>query len=191
LFILLFKTNFAHVPSAREIFESATSSFIASEATCPKCGANGWSVEHDSYARNLIDFDSKSGVIESLVSARRLKCTSCGGTHALLPDSVVPRRSYGIVFILKALKAYFFSHAVTKVCKKYRISSSTLYEWRDRYLSHEALDLGALVEDALLQGSRWMRDADDICRAGHTHDFFSRFGFPFLGCRIATNINSS
>ena len=37
----------------------------------------------------------------------RVKCTSCGRTHALLPEMLIPYSSYSLRFVLTVLEAYF------------------------------------------------------------------------------------
>jgi hypothetical protein len=134
---------------------------------------------HEAYSRYLIDY-CNGAVAEHTVQIDCAMCEGCGHMHAALPDVLVPHKSYCILFILMALKEYFHTRAATAICKKYGMAVSTLYAWRDRYLTHASLDLGAAVEAALLEGSRWLASAADICRAGAPHGFFGRFGFSFL-----------
>jgi len=180
LFTILYKIDFKHVPSGIELFNAISSQFRRGSAKCPSCGARGFMKRHASYNRSLVDYHG--GVQDYIVSVKRSACTSCEHTHAELPDAIVPYKSYCIIFILMALKEYFHTRAATAVCAKYKIAPSTLYAWRDRYLTHASLDLGAVVEAALLARSRWLSDAHDICRSGAPHDYFSRFGLSFLQC---------
>jgi len=145
--------------------------------------------EHDIYTRYLIDYDD--GAVDHNVTIKRVLCNVCETTHAVLADVIVPYKSYCIVFILRVLKEYFHTRAVTAICRKYGIASSTLYAWRDRYLSHAALDLGAIVEAALQSGARWLTNAHDICRTGAPHNFYGRFGFSFLQYKEATYFSSA
>ena len=192
LFTILYKTDFKQVPSAIELFHKTTIQFKSERAKCPPpCRTRGRMKRHDSYKRNLVDYDK--AVQEYTVDIERSKCESCGCTHAALPDVLVPYKTYSIIFILILLKEYFHTRAATGVCKKYGIAVSTLYAWRDRYLTHASLDLGAIVEEALLSRSRWLADAVDICRSDAIYDFFRRFGFSFMqyAAKAETTIFSS
>ena len=180
LFTILYKTDFKKVPSGIELFHEMTRRFKPEMPQCPSpCKAGGQMKGHDQYNRCLVDYDN--GVVEHTVEVERAKCTSCGRTHAVLPDVLVPHRSYCIIFILIVLKEYFHTRAATAICKKFGIAVSTLYAWRDRYLLHSSLELGAIVEQALLGSDvHWFTGAHDICRSSAIHNFFTRFGFSFL-----------
>jgi hypothetical protein len=179
LFTVLNKINFQHVPSGMEIFNVSISQQRITGLKCPQpCKTRGHMKSHDHYCRRLIDYDK--AVLDHIVEIERAKCGACGDTHAALPDVLVPYKTYSIIFILKAIKEYFHTRAATHICKKYGIAISTLYAWRDRYLAHTSLELGAIVECALLEGARRLEHASDICTTGATHDFYERFGFSLL-----------
>lgn len=58
----------------------------------------------------------------------RVKCDSCGHTHAVLPEMLIPYSSYSIRFVLTVLKDYFLhAHTVEKICEMYQIAHSTFY----------------------------------------------------------------
>jgi hypothetical protein len=89
------------------------------------------------------------------------------------------------------LKEYFHTRLTTTICNKYNIAVSTLYAWRDRYLSHVSIDLGAVVEAALLKKPDFLSkaallektiwfSAAHICKKDAIRDFFYRFGFSFM-----------
>lgn len=112
---------------------------------CPNCGAKEplWSF-HDTYSRFLISYENKTVVTEA-IEIPRLLCSSCNCTHAILPEILVPYKSYGLLFILTVLKEYFFRHrTVTAICEKYQISVSTLYRWKKLFLLHKQLWLGVV-----------------------------------------------
>jgi len=191
LFTILFKTDFKQVPRGIELFRTVSSQFRVSRLKCPApCKTQGQMDSHDRYERHLVEYDN--GVVDHIVEVDRVKCTSCGHTHAILPDILVPYKSYCIIFILMVLKEYFHTRTATAISKKYGIAVSTLYAWRDRYLTHASLDLGAIVEAALLRSNtRWLMGANDICRADATQDFFGRFGFSFLQYVKTTGYSSA
>ena len=102
--------------------------FNPCEFSCPVCRAKhpGWK-RHDDYGRYIISFENGKSIVYH-VEIIRYECSSCGHTHALLPEFLVPYRSYSIFFILSVLKEYFSkSLTILKICEKYDISVSTLY----------------------------------------------------------------
>ncbi|WP_276624136.1 DUF6431 domain-containing protein [Syntrophomonas wolfei] len=57
-------------------------------------------------------------------------CKSCGHTHAILPEVIIPYRSYSILFILTVLRDYYTrSDDIWEIGDKYQIAVSTLYLW--------------------------------------------------------------
>ena len=189
LFTVLYKTNFSKVPSGIELFNSVVALFKLTSAPCAKCGTHGSLEWHNGYKRYNVEYDGD--VIEHIVWVKRVICKVCKRTHAILPDILVPYNSYNIIFILRVLKEYFHTRAVTAISNKYRISASTLYAWRDRYLVHATLDLGVIVEAALISSSHWLSNAFNICRTNATHDFYRRFGFSFLEYKKTARFSSA
>ena len=75
----------------------------------------------------------------------RVKCASCGHTHALLPEMLIPYSSYSLRFVLTVLEAYFLhAHTVEEICETYQIAHSTLYVFRSLFFFHKRLILGVL-----------------------------------------------
>lgn len=185
LFTILYKTDFKHVPSGIELFHEIMRQYKPGQTQCPPpCKTCGHMKPHSGYIRHLVDYDG--GVQDHIVRIERTKCLPCSQTHAVIPDVLTPRKTYCIIFILIVLKEYFHTRAATAICKKYGMAVSTLYVWRDRYLIHAALDLGTVVEKALLTCTHWLEGATDICRSGAPRDFHGRFGFSFLQYTKAT-----
>jgi hypothetical protein len=175
----MYKIDFKHIPSGIELFHELARQMKIGLAQCPQpCKTSGHMTRHDAYTRHLVDYDK--GVRDYIVEIECAKCDACERVHAMLADVLVPHKTYCLIFILIVLKEYFHTRKATGICKKYGIAKSTLYAWRDRYLTHAALDLGAGVEAALLDRSHWLENAPDICRAYAPSDFFGRFGFSFL-----------
>lgn len=53
----------------------------------------------------------------------RVRCGSCGHTHAILPYS-----TYSLLFILRVLAEYFLGlGSVERLCRRYAVSASMLY----------------------------------------------------------------
>lgn len=146
---------------------------------CPSCGARGQFVPHGRYCRWVIDLDGNAPVIRS-VSILRVRC-SCGHTHALLKDILIPYCQYTIRFILCVLRNYFSKSAtVDGICRKFQIAPPTLYRWKKLFLAHRELWLGLLRsgrEDPLC----FLQSLDrQSCISDFLADFFHLAAFSFL-----------
>ena len=112
---------------------------------CPACGAKHplWSF-YDNYDRYLIYFEHGE-TVTCQISVTRIICSSCGRTHAILPEIIIPYGSYSLVFILTVLRDYYLSQMTIKaLCDKYQIAHSTLYAWKRLFTLHKKLWLGLL-----------------------------------------------
>lgn len=131
--------------TSMQLFNEYMLSYSWENETCPWCGSKGNSVSHGSYIRSMTDFVHGRTVYGEIV-VLRLCCTSCGHTHAILPDVIIPYSVYGLFFILRVLAEYFFHlHTVEKLCARFGISVSMLYRWRRLFLSQKREWLGMLV----------------------------------------------
>jgi transposase-like protein len=135
---------------------------------------------HGRYSRGIVSL-VRGGIDERRISPLRFKCTSCGATHALLPDILIPYSPYSLRFKLSALSAYFERDTtVAAVCERFGIAVSTLYEWKKLLLEHKNIMLGVLASrktDALafLRGLfESSRLSSRIC------DFFRHHAVSFL-----------
>ena len=152
-------------------------------SVCPACGAKGCCGHHGSYARWMITVIC--GVRkEYLVTILRAVCESCGATHALLPDILIPYGQYSLRFILCVLNAYAGREGtVLDVCRRFSISASTLYEWRDLFEEHANLWLGILERISRIT-VKDLEKFENIDRLPGV--FFLRYGFSFLQNRRTT-----
>lgn len=113
---------------------------------CPSCGSRGNCVPHGKYTRSIIEYEAGK-VVYRTVEIRRVRCGSCGHTHAVLPDHIVPYSTYSLLFILRVLAAYFLGlETVEELCGRYSISVSMLYEWKALFLEHKELWQGVLED---------------------------------------------
>lgn len=102
--------------------------------------------KHASYERYLISAEHGRSITYVIVVIR-YKCLSCGHTHAILPEHLIPYSSYSLPFILAVLRDYYTRPVSVEVlCSEYDISVSTLYAWHSLFLIHKKLWLG-LLED--------------------------------------------
>lgn len=172
--------------SDQEWFDQAVGDLMLSDQCCPYCGAKGSMKLHDSYSRYMVTLKENKPVTESL-RVSRVKCISCGHTHALLPEMLIPYSSYSLRFVLSVLEAYILhAHTVEDICEVYQISHSTLYVFRNLFLSHKQMILG-LLEDAQEKASDFIGKLDgkllfrfwesfrySFLQAYHASDFYHR-----------------
>lgn len=113
---------------------------------CPSCNALGQCKKHGSYERCLTDIDHGK-VVDRRIKIPRVIC-SCGHTHGINTDNIIPYRWYSLPFILFVLGLYLSdSMTIEELCENYGISHSTLYRWLSVYSDHKLCWLGALQSD--------------------------------------------
>jgi transposase-like protein/ribosomal protein S27AE len=179
LFIGLCKAFYESL-SDEAIFLEATGGFRPFDQKCPRCGAAGKLSPYGSYFRGLVSLAGEE-IDDRRVSPLRFKCGSCGATHALLPDILIPYSPYSLRFKLSVLIAYFERDTtVAAVCERFGIAVSTLYEWKKLLLEHKDLMLGVLASrktDALA----FLRGLFESSRlSSRIRDFFRRHAVSFL-----------
>ena len=119
--------------------------FVPQTEVCPFCGSSGYCRFFASYDRFLIDFINGC-IHQRLVRIRRVRCESCGHTHAILPDFIVPYCQYSLSFILQALRVYFLRlKTVRSLCDTFSISPQLFYRWLHVFGKHKTWHLGTLV----------------------------------------------
>ena len=181
VFELLRKINLTKV-SGKDLYNKFLEEFKPNKFSCDICSAKhpDWNA-HNSYDRYLICFeDGKS--VTYLISIVIYTCSSCGHAHAVLPEFIIPYRSYCILFILSVMKDYFSkSLTVEKICDKYDIAVSTLYSWKTIFLNHKKLWLG-ILEDVFTNLLQFVNSFSDY----YLHDFFLKAGISFLQSKSRT-----
>lgn len=93
------------------------------DVACPECGATCGYVGHGSYRRFLVTECGEEGR-----TIKRVRCRSCGATHAVIPDDVVPRKQYSAQAI-ESIRADRESGAmkIAEICERHGIGTTTLY----------------------------------------------------------------
>lgn len=118
------------------LYSSCGAPYVQGNEQCPTCGCVGACSEHGFYSREIIDF-----VCEKVISRRiwvtRVKCASCGHTHALLAGTVVPYNKHSLLFILHVLYARFCKGwSLSKIYGVFGIGARTFYRWAGIFASH-------------------------------------------------------
>lgn len=147
---------------------------------CPSCGALGCCRFHARYERSLVEIEDGSQVCHR-IRIMRVRCKSCGHTHAILPDRIVPYRQYSLPFILRVLQLYF-THAMTveRIYEFFEVTHTVLYRWISTFGKHTRLWLGmADAAKTFAQGFlRSLTSADPF--SDFTSGFFRRTLLSFL-----------
>ena len=153
--------------------------FEAHLEICPICKTEGHCHIFGYYRRNLIDYCSGKVKYDKIVITR-VKC-KCGHTHAILPDLIIPYSTYSLVFIMRVLGIHLSrTMTVAALCKKFNISHSMLYRWRDLYNKHKELWLGALKSKETA-GHTFLSDILALPNCSDfTYGFFAQARFSFL-----------
>lgn len=167
------------------LFHQARNGFRPSKTRCPYCGSClGGRTSIRSYPRMMITVvDGKR--VEEEVQIPLYQCPSCGHSHALLPDVLIPFGSYTLRFILTVLKAYLErTCTVRELCARWQIAVSTLYGWIHCFAAHFSIWRSILFRISWVtkQALKQVEGEDSFPSA-----FFSQFGFSFLQMRSASH----
>ena len=149
--------------------------FRPEQETCPYCKCKGNCRIHGYYYRRLIDFVNGRPVV-ARVRILRVIC-SCGATHAILFDPVVPYGQHSLFFILRVLAEHFL---LEKICEVFEISLPTFHRWKKLFASHRQDWQGSLasVETSL---RRFLLDlVRKIPFSDFAGSFFNLTGISFL-----------
>ena len=134
--LLNFKLNFQE-SSNKTRFESFMKKFRPALERCPSCGAKSECFHFAYYSRGVVEVVGKK-VLFYHIRILRVKC-SCGHTHAIIPDFLVPYRRFSLLFILHVLQFYFrHSMTVAALCSTYDFSHTTLYRWKAAFIKHRS-----------------------------------------------------
>lgn len=159
--------------TAGELYEGYGAEKREHLAKCPVCGSRGNCEGHGRYQRNIIDM--RNGRVEyRRIEIKRVRCRSCGHTHGLLPDFIIPYTTYSLFFVLGVLMAYYRGRSVGGICRRFSITPSMLYQWKRIFLAHKELWEGVLkaAETAPEYFLRWLY---------HVTSYASSFAEPFFG----------
>ena len=176
--------------SEDEMLDKAIAEYQHYGERCPSCRAIGMLKKHSSYTRNLVSINNGK-VTSNRAVITRFICSSCGRTHALLPDIIIPYNQFSLRFILSLLVAYFErEESVAAICEGYGISESTLYRWKRVLSSHADLLFGFLeaTTQSTLTIIRRIVDTPELSLL--LKNFYQRFSFSFLQTRHSSATQS-
>jgi hypothetical protein len=177
--LLNFKIDLKKISSLVSLMESFMKKFNPEKERCPFCNAIGQCRLYASYERHIVAFIGGK-VISSVIKIYRVRCT-CGHTHAILPDFIVPYRQYSLPFILLVLKSWF-THSMTleEILETYGVSHKVLKQWKDIYGKHKDLWLG-IVRSSRFSALGFLEQLLDLDPfSGFTDGFFQKTLYSFL-----------
>ena len=141
--------------SSKALFDSYMDSFRPERETCPICGSSLGCRIHAYYGRRIIDFIQGKTVMQE-ITVLRLVCDSCGHTHAVLPDLIVPYSSYGLFFILRVLaEAFLHCSSIESLCERFCITRNQFYKWKQLFFQQKQEWLG-ILEDSEASGPEFL-----------------------------------
>lgn len=161
-----------------EIFESLLQEALRHPGKCPACGCLHPCYKKISpYRREMITVcDGHRS--RTALQIPRLRCSSCGVSHAVLPEVLIPFGSYTVRFILTVLHEYLHrSCRVTDLCDHWQISVSTLYAWIRLFTTHYSVFFGIMNRIHRLCDGALQRISSD---PSFPERFYSVFRFSFL-----------
>lgn len=122
--------------SDQRLFDLALAGIRLDQVRCPKCGAIGCFTPCKCYQRMMITTSSgRRSNTRPVVP--HVRCSSCGRTHALIPENLIPYGSYSLRFVFTVLLSYLHRHgSVSEFCDHWQISISTLYGWIHLFSCH-------------------------------------------------------
>ena len=140
LFCKLFRLK----KSTKILFDTYMNSFRPGKEACPICGASFNCRIHGYYGRRIVDFIHGKPVVQE-ITVLRLVCESCGHTHAVLPDMIVPYSGYGLFFILRVLaEAFLRICSIEQLLERFHITRNQFYKWKQLFSLHKQEWLGIL-----------------------------------------------
>jgi len=162
----------------KSLFQRSMKAFRAENETCPSCKRKGDCRIHGYYHRFVIDLCAGSPTA-SRIKITRVRC-SCGRTHSILPDPIIPYASYSLLFIRKVLSAYY-SHdqAIEKICSVFGITPSMLYRWKKLFRNH-CLDWKGIVPAAHIAPETLLREISHLPLNDFSRGFFLLTGISFM-----------
>ena len=120
--------------------------YDADRMHCPGCGSRGTLAPHAGYSRHYVSMEGDA-VTDTLIEVARLRCSSCGTTHAVLPLTAVPRSVFSVLFIASLIADHINRRfpGVESLCAHYGVAVNTFYRIRGRFLSCVRIVSGILA----------------------------------------------
>lgn len=113
------------IKSFQEVLEKYNSMINLPYLECPGCKGTNL-IRHSKYSRNIYYIDNNE-IRHVKMAITRVKCKTCGTTHALLPICIIPYKLNTLEIIINAL----FNDQLT-----INISIDTITNWNKSFNKH-------------------------------------------------------
>lgn len=146
---------------------------------CPCCGCKGNCRIHAYYYRYILDF-RRGKICCARIRVMRVIC-SCGHTHAILPDFIIPYRQHSLKYLVQVLFCFCARREpISQICRRFCLEPAFLYRLKSLYEEHKRLWLGTLTDTHTthLTFLRFLCMQPDISE--FLHAFYQRTSFSFL-----------
>jgi len=171
--------------TAVDLYNTFYACFCKETELCPCCRAGGDCNVHGYYKRYLVDY-CNGMIISKRIRILRLICKTCGHTHAVLPDIIVPYAQYSVRFICWVVSEKLTTAlTIDEVCRKFDISYKTLYRFLEIYKEHKSLWLGVLESTETSQA----QFLNIIGACERFSDFMSAFSKRFVSSFLQRHAN--
>ena len=165
--------------SSKSLFDNFMVGFCPEKEICPSCHSTGNCINHAYYNRMIIDYINGEIFVRS-VRVLRVICKSCGHTHAILPDFIIPYSSYGLFFVLQVLTRLFLKiNTLESLCEKYDVDLKTIRRWIAVFQKHKCLSLGSL-QDFSTSKAVFIRRIIENDLSSFLQDFLDKTSYSFL-----------
>ena len=176
--------------SSKILFDKFMDKFVPEKETCPICGSRSECHVHAYYNRTVTDVIDGHRFKHS-ICVMRVICESCHHTHAILPDHIIPYRTYGLLFVFRVLSEHFFHfRSIESICERYEISIRQFHKWKRLFKLHKELWLGEL-KNLRTDARAFMKTLISNPYNGFSSEFISRFAFSFLQSHKNPSVCSS
>ena len=111
---------------------------------CPNCHSHDL-IRWGFYERNVMFFSNDEISIENrIIQIQRVRCKSCGKTHALLPFGIIPYKQFTDEVISKILFE-LTDNTLEDVSSKYSIDQSIIKKWHYQYNKFHSFKVNTLT----------------------------------------------
>jgi len=181
----------------KKYFEIIESSNL-SKYDCPKCGAKASMIRHAYYERNVISIIN-AVMLYTILKILRVKCTSCGSTHAILPADIIPYKQFDYLSFIAILENYFyFDQSGYELSNKFNVSFQTIYSFINTFLIFKnstfvTLRIMEIIENLFSKKSSKLISylKDEIGFINFISHFQSINHWPYLMTKYRTVVTSS
>ena len=103
---------------------------------CPACNAVGKFKPYGSYKRYALYFEGGK-VVCSLMVIKRVMCTSCGTTHAVMPGDIIPYKAITLFVLIYILVSFYLKKdPVQKISTTLSFSVQYIYSCLKKFILH-------------------------------------------------------